>query len=362
MSPYMSSPIVERNPFMTAESTLTEDDHLLEQIGDIASLGASKRVLPGVLAVIGVAFLLWQAFTILPWLAAGPHQVTAFQDKHEASWWAARIYEGLAVLAAVAIGGYVIRGCAKARQLTFDAQLCISGLLAFWLDPAVNYLQPTWYYSSNWVNLNAWLIHMPGELDPAVKNMPEPIVFIGVVYTFGLLGAAILANAAMRWVQGRRPEVSPLVLIGTAALTGALIDIALELPMYHLGLWAFPGAPRSIGILGSGGQRFPIVEIAMACLVFGAMGAIRYFADGRGRRMTQSGTPGKKSATVVSTLALIGFTSSMVFVGDLGVVVSGLYANPYPTVSRDLQNGMCGPGTAYGPCPGSPGYSIVIKK
>jgi hypothetical protein len=68
------------------------------------------------------------AWTVIAWLADGPFQVTEFRDRNSASWYTARVVEGLTVLGSVLVIIYLVRGCRRVhRVLTFDLMFCLVG-------------------------------------------------------------------------------------------------------------------------------------------------------------------------------------------------------------------------------------------
>jgi hypothetical protein len=108
-------------------------------------------------------------------------------------------------------------------------------------------VQPSFFYNSDWLNLNSWTGFAPGVINPDASRMPEPL-FIMLVYPFGLLTFAIGTNAVMRFVAGRRPQWSALKLLAAGSFAAILAGIALEAPMFLLHLWALPGAPSSVSL------------------------------------------------------------------------------------------------------------------
>src|SRR5690348_11864130 len=95
------------------------------------------------LAVAGVAFLGWGAWTVIAWLADGPEANTRYRDPGSMAYHVAKGQEVFYVGLVVVLGAWVIRGCLRERRLTFDAQLCLAGILAYWMDPFYNFLVPT---------------------------------------------------------------------------------------------------------------------------------------------------------------------------------------------------------------------------
>jgi hypothetical protein len=320
------------------------------------------------LAVVGVVFLVWQAWTIVAWLKdTGLHQITRYRDRTSASWYAARCYEGLAIVMAIAVAAYVIRGILRQRRLTFDAMFCIGGALVYWLDPGSNLAQPLFMYSSNWVNVQNWCGHMPFVVNPDCGRLPEPILFDGLLYTFGLLLFVMVLNALMRKARQRWPDISVARLVGFVFVLGMLADVALETPMYLLRLWSFPGAPDSGSVFAGSGRKYPWIEVVVAGGTFALLACVRYFRDDKGRSVVERGSDhlATRVRSILSVLALVGLLNSVWLFGGVVEAIVGLYSSPYRAMPAHIVNGMCDApgitGTRYGPCPGSPGYRIPIR-
>ena len=324
-------------------------------------LDGTQALLRG-LGLIGAVLVVWQIQTWISWGLAGPHQISWYRPTHHGTaWWAARAYEAGAVVIAMIVASYVGRRCIRERRLTGDAVICISTAGAFWLDPAANWLQPVWMYSSQWVNLNAVTPHMFLTPDP-VQNLPEPILFLGLTYAFGILAMVMAVNAAMRAAHTRWPGISVLGLIGVAFGFGWVVDFALELPMFHFGLWGMR-APGWMRVFGSGVKGEPLAEVVFAGIVFSGLGCLRYFRDDQGRMLIERSTLKGWRYTAATVLAGLALTNLMVIFGDTGDVLVGMYAghtNP-AAIAQDLRNGNCGPGSAYGTCPGEPGYVLRLQ-
>lgn len=327
--------------------------------------------LPHYLAVTGVLSLVWGACTVIPWLAHGVHQVTEYRDRDDASWYAARVYEALAVLVSIVMATVVVRRCRRERRFTFDAQFCLAWFTLYWIDPALNMVSPIWMYSSNWVNVANWCGHMPLVRNVDCGRLPEPVLFLWPLYTFGFLAFVIGMNVVMAGAKRRRPTLSTAKLVLLAVAGGAVVDLLLELPMYHLHLWGFPGSPHELAIM-DGTNRYPLVQILFGIMVFTPCALLRYCKDDRGRVITERRLEAysPRVRTITSTLAVYGFTTIVGVVVTLGSVAAGFYADPYPKMPAHLVNGMCDSpgisGTAYGPCPGGDGkkdgWNIPVRR
>jgi len=287
-----------------------------------------------VLAAFGAAVAAYEAVTWGRWLAAGPQQITQYRDTAATSWTVARGYEILIIAVSVWLLVRVVRQCRAQRRLTLDAQLLIGGVAALFWDPFGNFLQPAFFYSSNWLNLNTWTGFAPLVVNPDASRMPQPL-FIMLVYPFGLLAFAMMSNAVMRAARRRFPRWSDAKVLAAGSVAAFLGGIALEAPMFLLHLWSLPGAPRQLSLFDNV-HRYAAVEYLTTGMVFAGWAAVRYFKDDQGRAFTERGL-----GRTGSVLAMIGWCCSL------------------------LVNDMCDvgqtTGTRYGPCPGTPGFRMPVS-
>lgn len=321
---------------------------------------ASRPTFASALAWFGAAIVLYEAITWVRWLADGPEQITQYRDTDAASWTAARGYEIAIVLVSVWLLVRVVRQCRAHGRLTLDAQLLIAGVTALFWDPFGNFVQPAFFYSSNWLNLNTWTGFAPGVVNPDASLMPQP-VFIMLVYPFGLLAFAMMSNAVMRVAQTRFPHWSNGRVLLAGSLAAFLGGVALEAPMFLPHLWSLPGAPSELSLFDDG-HRYASVEYLTTGMVFAGWAAVRYFKDDQGRAFTERG-PGQ----IGSVLAIIGWCCSLLLMLQLVVTIFAFQADPYPEeFPPHLVNGLCDVGstsnTHYGPCPGSPGFTMPISQ
>ena len=318
------------------------------------------------LALAGAVCLLWGGWTIVAWIAAGPHQVTQFRDHGDPSWIAARLYEAAALIMSAVVLTLVVRGCRRQNRLTWDAQLCIAGLGVYWVDPLPNFYQPIVMYSSQWFNVTNWCSQTPFVVNTDCGRMPEAVAFLWPVYTFGLLAAAMLGGWVLRRVTARNPAVSFAKLVWISAALGAAIDMAMEIPIIRIGLWRYAAFPDALSIFG-GEFRYPMFEALVAIVFFAPVFMIRHCKDDRGRTVFERGldhlSPARR--TGLSLLATIGLVQILVIVGCLLLIPLAPYTGPFPRYPAHLVNGLCDNGeftnTRYGPCPGSPGYKAPVR-
>jgi hypothetical protein len=319
---------------------------------------------PQYLALIALPLLAHEAWTLVAWIADGPHQVTKYRDRDSASWYVAHVLEVLIVAISLAVIVYVVRGCLRERRvLTFDAMYCMAGLTLFYQNYGVNFIHPTFLNSSNWINLNNPCGHMPGVVNPDCGRVVDAILFWVLVEGFGLLALAVFACGVARRARSRWPEMSNRKLLGLTLGLGFLIDAVFELGVVlPLRLYAYVSLPGPKLDFGSG-FRYPLIILIPNGLWLGAMLALRVFKDDRGRSFLERGVE-HYSPTRQKTIIVLAFYSAfqlILWVGNGAYMVLGFYQGPLsPKLPAHVINGVCDvgaiSGTRYGPCPGSPGY------
>lgn len=319
------------------------------------------------LSVIAGLFLFWGAWTLVAWLASGPRPVTQYRDPTSSAYTIATAYEVGAVLLVLGVGAYVVRGCVAQRRVTFDAQLCLAGLLAYWLDPFYNFFVPMNLYSSNFVNVGSWCSYAPFVINKACSGSPEPILVIGSIYLVGFLVLAMLGGRILRIVQARNPNASMAKMVLAVALFAIVIDLLIDGLSSQLDLWS-QFIPAGLNI-ATAARPFPVTLPVSAILFFGAPTFARYLRDDRGRTIFERGLDHLRPATrkALSFLSLVGYLQLMVAVTILITIAPvGLYANNSPAYPAHIVNGQCDigsvHGSAYGPCPGTPGFTAPLRQ
>jgi hypothetical protein len=318
------------------------------------------------LALAGVLLAVLELWTWVSWLAAGPRPITRWRDPGDPSWYGARVYELLMLACVVGVSVSVVRGIRRERRLTFDAMMVIGGFSTLFWDPMVNWLQPNFMYSSQWMNLNTWVCHVPAIPNPDACALPQPVFIMGI-YPFGLVAFAMILTRLMTWLRRRWPSMTTFRLVALTFLGAGLICVALEGPMFLLHLWALPGAPGDFALFDDA-HRFAWAEYLTTTMVFGLLGVLRYFRNDRGQTLVERNlghlTPGRR--TLTSVFATIAYMNGALILLVLIQILPGMHASPYPReYPAHLVNGLCDAGpftdTRYGPCPGSPGFRIPLR-
>jgi hypothetical protein len=319
------------------------------------------------LAIVGAPVLVWNVWTVAAWLAAGPHSITQYRPPgHPVDWYGARVFQGIAILVALVLAVYVVRGCRRARTLlTFDLLFVTAAATQFWGDAGVNFMAPTITISSEWVNVNATCGHMPLIVNPDCGRTPDPILFLVLLETFVPLGCAIVFGRLVGRLRIKRPALSTGQLVAIVVACGFGLALLEPLVIIPLHLWNYPGTPPAIDL--GGGLRYPVWEIACFGLWFGVLASVRIFKDDRGRTIVERDLDRHRPAVRLAITCLSLYTIFQIAIWGFASMpywVLAIHQHPWPAEPRQLVNGMCDApgvsGTRYGPCPGSPGFRMPV--
>lgn len=322
------------------------------------------------LAVGGLPILVIEAWTLITWLADGPRQVTEYRQGNTTEVVGARIGEIAVVIISLIVLRQVIRGCREqGRFFTFDVMFCIAGATMIWGAGGLNFFQPNFVYTSEFINLNDPCGHIPGVVNPDCGQLPFPVLFLGLLFTFGLLGIAMLIEAVViRPARRRWPGISNAKVFGLIMASAAVISLAEPFVIIPLHMWTYPGAPWAWEVAGDAWQWPMFPEYGVFILFAGLPAAIRIFRDDRGRTIAERGMDhySERVRTLVTMGALYTLIQLVLWIpGTAPDWILGWHSDDWAELPISVNNGLCDQpgvieGTRYGPCPGSPGYRMPM--
>ena len=303
--------------------------------------------------VIGAGFVLLEAWIYITWFTTGEaHRTPTGSSPIPTSThvWAAVFQISGVVLTVVAIV-LAARQSIRQRRLSWDAMLVIAWVSLYWQDPLINYVRHVYLYSSVLWNWGSWVERIPGWRSPGGHLLPEPILFSGNAYFWLGPGASILAFFFMRRARRRWPQLGVIgtILCGLAGMVA--LDILAEVTFIRTGLYAYPGAIRSLSAWGGHRYQFPIYEAILWGSVWTTMGALRFFRDDRGRSVVERGVDrvaAPRWRTPLRVLALVGVANVAMLAYSVAINYTALFADPFPRgYPTWLLNRQCGQGTTY---------------
>ena len=317
-------------------------------------------------AGIGAAFVALQVYVWGSWLLSGPEHISRFHDHHNANFWFAVFFQALFVVILVPTWILLARQCRRHRRFTLDAMLIVGMLSIWWQDPLYSWFRPGFLYSSNLVNIESWLPHVPLTQPPYANLMPEP-----VLWGFGAYGSIFVVQIiAMCWLMRRVRDrwwtsIGPLGMFFLVAGLGFVADAVFEIPMLWTRIYAYPAAWQRFAIFGGRPYQLPLFHLAAGALFFSSLAALRFWRNDRGETVVERGAEGisnPRRRTVARTLAIVGFVNVMSLAYYVPVFIQIASTDAFPKGYERWQvNGWCGDqGQPYGPCP-APGVNWKVR-
>jgi hypothetical protein len=315
-------------------------------------------------AGIGLAMVLLQVWIFGSWLASGPEQITRFRTPGSTTWWWAQVMQYGFLLVAIVASIVVGRRCWRERRLTVEAMLMVGTLSIWWQDPLYNYFRPGFFYNSNLINLESWIVHIPGVVAPYGNLQPEPLVWGFGCYFAAMAVQIMLVVWVMRKIRGRWPNIGGLKLFGIVAILGFAMDAMMEMPMIHTRIYAYPAAWTDLALWGGTPFQLPWLHFAEGALFYAGCASLLFFRDDRGLTVVERGAAGIRSRgwrMIAQLLAIVGFVNVISLAYCPLVQLQILHSDHFPAGFEQAQtNGLCGDdGQPYGPCP-APGVDLKV--
>lgn len=262
------------------------------------------------------------------------------------------LFQVLSVVLALAFVVWVTRQSIRERRLSFDAMLVIAWGALYWQDPLINYFRTQFFYNSELINFGSWVNFIPGWISPNGSNLPEPLVFVGLIYLWLGPLSALMAFGIMRVVKRRRPQTSVVGLLASAWVVLFVWDVVAEVIFIRTELYAYSGTIHGLSIFGGERYQFPLYESFFWPMVWVAMGALRFFRDDKGRTFLDRGIDrvkaSRKQKTALRQFAIIGFANLAMLIYTLPIWWSAFHVGPTPEgYPSYLTNEMCGERTEY---------------
>lgn len=320
-------------------------------------------------ALLGAAAIVIQVIAYIGWVTSSgftPTVADASEIPTTVKVWV-WIMQIVTPVVAISFGGYAWRKSRREGRLCFDAMIWIAWVLAYWQDPGGDFLRAQTLYNSYFLNLGSWAGHIPGFVTPNIGKLPEPLLWTGIGYAAAGVGIAMACCAAMRWAKGRWPSMGKVGLVSVALVTGAILDLLLEVLFVRTEMYQYTGAVQWLSLWGGERYQFPLYEpLLWGAGVWGVLGAVRYFVDDRGRSVVEKGADElripTKARTGLRLLAVVGLVNLLFGLYNLGFAGLSLYGGPTPVedIPDYMRNEVCGPDTGYA-CP-SPSEPIPIRE
>jgi hypothetical protein len=303
-------------------------------------------------ATIGALLLAFEVIVLARWVLGPNFTVTktgpdTVSSATKALYLALQIAVPVATVACVYF--WVLRPRRREGRLTTDGMLALSGGMLFFWDMGMNYTSVSLLYNSNFVNLGAWANgSFPGWTSPNGNVLPEPLLICLPGYTCMVFAQVVLMLWLLRKVKTRWPGIGP---VGTVAvIVGGLtvIDTIVETILLRTGIYAYPGAIRSITLFAGHTYQVPLSEtVLFGGLGLGAVACLSHFRDDRGRTIVERGLErvraGARGRQAIKFLAIFGAVHlAFVVLYFVPQQWFATHADAYPKGYESYMiNGMC---------------------
>ncbi|HEX5659582.1 MAG TPA: spirocyclase AveC family protein [Polyangiales bacterium] len=316
-------------------------------------------------AAVGAFFIVLQVYIFARWIGSEHFTPAPIGDTPQPQFQQYVMWLFQSTVPLFMLGGWAW----IAWQARRDGRLPAYGLImlgwasVYWQDPLINYVRPSFSYSSYWVNFGSWCELVPGWLSPNGSKMPEPLLFGAGAYAFFVPISALICLGWMRLAKRLVPSINTLGLIGVALVSMFVTDMLAEGTMVLTGVYSYLGVIHSLSIFDGELHQFPLYESLLGGGCAAATGSLLYFRDDKGNMLVERGLENlkrKRGNELLRVLAVSGFVNIVVSTYTVLFIFLNLQLDAFPKdVPSYFLNGVCGKGTDY-ECPG-PDVAIPLK-
>lgn len=331
-------------------STIAADGNAVRSNGSQDPV--TTRRPPGAIRFWAVMGSLTTALVLSSWLrwitSEDFQKPTPGPDEYEHLWWL-RTVEVLSL--SLVLGFFyfcLVRPWWRERRVTFDGKLLIGCMLAYWVDPILNYFNHSFAMNAHALSGGAWTEFIPGFASPGQARFAEGVLWAGAMYTYFGLGAAIIGCGLLKRLRARFPRASNVSLYAIVYLAVCVGDFLIEVPLFVLPeIYVFSGVPK-FGTLWAGEvYQFPIYEMLLVGVFSLGFIWLRDSRDDRGRTAVERGVDelnaGPRTKGLLSFLAIAGAAFVIALTYFLPYSWLSMKADSYPTLPSYLRTaGYCG--------------------
>ncbi|WP_344022170.1 spirocyclase AveC family protein [Streptomyces luteireticuli] len=239
-------------------------------------------------AAAGLLSVLAAVAVLTPWLVDGGWHPVAPRAYHIStgrkvfSW----VFQGIVFLALVAVAVKVVRGCRRAREITFEAALYLGWLTGLWQAPLVNYREIMATQNRYMIHVASWGPYIPGWHGPHPEQQVETL-FAASGLSYGMtIFWYWAADPAIGRIVGLRERWTRTRLVLVTLAVAVVASTAVETLYLQGGSYSYNHAIRSFSLFGGHWYQLPLtgVLIIALCLVT-PMVAMKHWARIGGREI-----------------------------------------------------------------------------
>ncbi|MBB5120224.1 hypothetical protein AF335_17335 [Streptomyces eurocidicus] len=287
-------------------------------------------------AVLGAAYAVFQIQLFTRWAANGGLTSGPERDFHisTARATAALVFQGIAVVAILAIAIYVLRECLRRRTVTLNAAVFIGFNSLIWQDPLFDCVRAFVVFNRSVPYVSTWGPYLPGWNNPDAKLLIEPILApSGLI--MGILILWVWGQMALTtWLTRTRPAWSGIRLWTVAVLFGLIVNVVLESLFIVTGMWAYTATtPGTTVFAGHWYQLNLLHALLIAVTVPTPITVMWFHAHRKGRaphifRGSETLRPAVRGA--VRLLAGVGYLNTWMLVFFVGTNLLAVFGGSMP--------------------------------
>ncbi|HTK61471.1 MAG TPA: spirocyclase AveC family protein [Pseudonocardia sp.] len=295
--------------------------------------------------VLTVSFI----YLLLRWVLSADFTAPDPGPDHYPYLWWLRTVEVASVLAVLGFGWFtVIRPWLQTRRIPFDGKLLIGLMIAYQVDPILNYYNPSFLMNAHSVNLGAWSNGIPGYSSPGQGRMAEGFLWAMPLYMyFGLL-AAIIGGRVLTWLGRRLPRASNASLYTILFVLVTIGDFFVEFSaLVYPQLYVFAGTPKSLTLFAGRIYQFPVYHCVFAAVFAVMITWLRQSRDADGVSAVERGLDRlavhDRIKGLLSFLAITGWATVSALGYFLPFAWMSMQADSYPPLPSYLTtSAYCG--------------------
>lgn len=269
-------------------------------------------------------------------------------DPYPYLWWL-RTVEALSVAAVLGFLWFtVLRPWMRTRHVPFDGKLLLGLMIAYQVDPILNWFSPSFMMNAHSVNLGAWSEGIPGYPGPGQGRMAEGFLWAMPLYMyFGLL-AAMIGGGVLRWLGRRLPRASVVTLYTILFVLVTIGDFVVEFSaLVYPQLYVFSGTPRSLTLFAGEIYQFPVYHSVFAAVFAVMITWLRESRDADGASAVERGLErlavADRTKGVLSFLAITAWATLSALGYFLPFAWMSMGADSYPRLPSYLAtSAYCG--------------------
>ena len=271
--------------------------------------------------------------------------------------WVRCVEVGSVVLALAQIWYFILRPKLRTGRMSFDGLFFIACWSLYLQEPWLNYNSPQFLYTTVSYNMGSWVNYVPGWNSPngELITVGSIIWFTAYLNLVGLWAYA--GGSFMRWLKGKRPDLSNIGLLCATFIVFIPFDLVLEQIILRGQLFNYASTVPELTLWAGEIHQFPVYEIVSWCACLTAWSAVYYFRNDKGETFAERGlgnlrfpTAGLK--TFARLLIIMGFCHTMFLVlYNVPYFYWSTKGGSYPPFAEYKVGGLCGPGTNFD-CPG----------